>query len=43
MKIAKKCQIIKSENMLFGWHQVLETRHNNKKTALGGTSFIEAK
>ena len=29
--------------MLFGKYQVLETSHNNKKPALGGTSFTETK
>ena len=43
MKIAKFWKIIKSENMLFGQHQVLETRHNNKNRALAAHGFIEAK
>ena len=43
MKNAKIYKIIKSGNMLFGWHQVPKQEHNNKRPALGDTSFIEAK
>ena len=43
MKIAKICKIIKSENMLFGWHQVLETGSQQQEPALEGHAFIAAK
>ena len=43
MKNAKLYKIIKSRNMLFGWHQVLETRSQQQERALGGHAFIEAK
>ena len=43
MKNAKLYKIIKSENMLFGEHQVLINSHDNKKTALAPHRFIEAK
>ena len=34
---------MKSENMLFGLHQVLINRHDNKRRALGPHGFIKAK
>ena len=39
----KLYEIIKSENMLFGWHQVLINGHDNKKPILAPTSFTETK
>ena len=43
MKIAKLYKIIKNGNMLFGWHQVLETGAQQQGRALVGTSFTETK
>ena len=43
MKNAKLYKIIKSGNMLFGWHQVRETGAQQQKPALADHRFIEAK
>ena len=43
MKMAKLYKIIKSGNMLFGWHQVLETGAQQQGPALAPHRFIEAK
>ena len=41
MKLSKFYKIIKSENMLFGWHQVVETRAQQQESTLAPTWFIE--
>ena len=43
MKIANFRKIIRSGNMLFGWHQVLETEAQQQKRALVDHASIEAK
>ena len=43
MKNAKIYKIIKSGNMLFGEHQVLETGSQQQEPPLAGTSFTETK
>ena len=43
MKNAKLYEIIKSRNMLFGWHQVLETGSQQQERALEPTSFTKTK
>ena len=43
MKDAKLYKIIKSGNMLFGWHQVIETGAQQQKPTLGAPSFTETK
>ena len=43
MEIAKLYKILKSRNMLFGKHQVLETGAQQQGRALVGHASIEAK